>query len=762
MTLLMLGTTTITELRLMMRRPAFWIYTGITVLVSVYVGLLPVGSGNWLERLTRVINNITFVQFPLLAWLAGSTITRNSPPARDWLWATGIELPSLVIGQLLGMFCGLLASLALAIGCTGFAMALQGFLAWQALVMFFFFALLLIGPVMVVELAVVTSLGLIVRRMSVIAALVATFYALLILGVLMPYATLGTPLNHTLLTLHLDPVAGLGAERPLVASLMGLYFFFAIGVLSLTLWLIRFLDHRTGWPSSHMLMKLLALVGLVGGILASIEYRTAVLKSIVPPPVTDQMDTWSVQTARHEAHLAGSSMEVIAELQLVNTGQLPQTSIVLALNPGLRVTKTRINRALADAQPEGEFVRLVPANSPIQPREMVTVEISYQGMPHLFREDYSRANSMRGFEFTTFVQPIRAYVSDGIVLLERDGDWRIWPLMSTLHVAPESAITITLPAAFSVLSSGESRHTTPTSTTFAWSSLPPQLLVVAGPYAKRTTNYGDVYIAPMGDNGDIDRLTKTLLLQTRLENWLLRKPSGESYQAVVLPYSMEVVQGGSLIGIPVISGSTYSELQRHWGSQRATEILAHTLAQSWFDEKIAWPRGSLNTTGQSRSQYTECNFTDGQPNCLTGNFGVNTPQAPQGRLTQPAIASPLLYAWSRITARHVATDLIDPALMEEERRWWVDLATRSGSAPTPESMNALIHLTQQGLLPAGTWDNDALRVAQLVDRVNRLYQELGAEGFARVVEDLSIRYPPAGSIFSEDEFARLLRQHNIE
>lgn len=214
---------TVTQAILFARRPAFVIYAVLMLVLTgavIFTDNLSGGSG---ALVVRVSNNILFFQLPLLALLISPLVVQNKGPRKDWLWTTPLELPLLVLSQFVGVGVVLCVTLAL----TGFLalafLTIAGTVPAGNVVSLYGYYLLLLLPVTLAAAGAVIALALLVRNTYVVTAAVAAVSALTWLGLFMPTATLLTPLNFTLLTVDLNPVAGLGAERPLLFSFLLFY-----------------------------------------------------------------------------------------------------------------------------------------------------------------------------------------------------------------------------------------------------------------------------------------------------------------------------------------------------------------------------------------------------------------------------------------------------------------------------------------------------------------------------------------------------------
>jgi hypothetical protein len=757
-----------TELRLLLRRPGFWLYVALLGALSVAVVASAFDPHDWLRTLVFLVNNLVFFQFPLVALLAGSSVARNRHGTGEWLWSTTLESPLLAMGQLLGLALGLCAALLIPVALAAPLLAFRGGMALHYLPIFGLYALALLLPTTLLELSVASALALWLRHTVLVALLAAGANALLWLGVLMPTATLFTPLNHTLLTLYIDPVAGLGAERRVLWPLFSLYMAASITLLALSVWGQAQIDRRVGWHPRHSWRVWGgAIAGATGLLLASLFYQRAVVRSTVPAPVTDQAGTWSVVSASHTGVITGSTISVDARLKLRNLGDTEQSGLVLALNPGLQVRHAAVNEQASPVQREGEVIHLTWPHSMIRTGEEVQVDLAYGGSLYLLREDYSLATSTRGQNPTAFRRPVRSYLDSRVIFLARDGDWRVWPLAAGAHLASEgNQLLLTVRSSYPLLSSGVVVEQHQDGITCRWPRGLPQFLLAAGPYRVETVEGDTVLLAPMGGDRDAARATDALALRQALAEWL-EESADVAHQVVVLPYATDIVLGGTVIGLPAAAGRAGQWRGLDDSALGATRHLAGRLSRAWLKEHIAWPRGELETAGQLRSFTIEFEPPDetGHQRSTVRSLGGINPQAPAGRLIEADESIPLLGALSIILGQQAtlrATD--DRQGLVGESELWATLASAADASPETRFQQAdlLAKSSQQlsalGLLPPHTSVDDSYRLASLVIEVDRLRGALGNQAFASFLQELAARHPAGGQPLAEDLFWQLARE----
>ena len=381
---------TVTQVFLFTRRLAFVIYAVLMLVLAGAVIFTDSLSGGTGMLVVRVSNNILFFQLPLLALLISPLIVQNKGPRKDWLWTTSLELPLLVLSQFVGVALVLCVTLTL-IGFLALAfLIIAGTIPVGNVVSLFGYYLLLLLPVTIAAAGVVIALALLARNTYVVTAAVAAIGALTWLGLLMPTATLLTPLNFTLLTLDLNPVVGLGAERPLLLSLLLFY----LGCIPLMLLLATAghtrLDRRTGWsPSRRRGFAGLALLALVAAGGSWQLYSVTVAQRLVPPPVAEQINVWKVIDVEQSATLAKKTLQIHTKMRLRNQSGEAKAAVELSLNPGLHVTAASAAGEAISSQRRGELILLGPLPSAVTAEGEIELDLLYMGVPILLRRGLS-------------------------------------------------------------------------------------------------------------------------------------------------------------------------------------------------------------------------------------------------------------------------------------------------------------------------------------------------------------------------------------
>ncbi|NOK64093.1 MAG: hypothetical protein GFH27_549413n5 [Chloroflexi bacterium AL-W] len=756
------------EVVLLLRKTGFWLYSACLVVLAIYVVSIQPRSASAFDILVSLISNLTALAIIPMTWFIMEAILRHKSTSRDWFWITQGDTPTVVLGQFVGLFIGFMISLILAFGTASLFMIFQRRLDSANVMTFWGYALAIVVPLAFFVFSMVFVVGAMLNRMMATLLVVIVFHALIILGILMPYVTLFTPLNHTLMNFRIDPLVGIGAEKSLITSLLWLYVSIAISLTIVAMWLSsrreirRGFHHRNRWWTGFILVG--GIVSMVG---ATYAYQMAIHHSIVPPPVVDQVEVWEVVDATHDATLEQSHLAVQAQLQLMNTSDSTVDSIVLALNPGFQIVQATIDNQVVDAQYEGEVIRLTwQDSSTIIPDQIVSVTVSYQGKPRLLREDYSFANSIGVEEPTMFRRPIYTYVESTTAMLHRDGDWRIWPHTSTPHVAEYTDLAITVPQKHTIVSSGQATQQNEESITYIWTNSIPQFLISTAPYRLTEHDFGTIYTAQMGNDLDVERTTVLLQMRHTLAEILGEPLSEENYQAVVLPYTQDIITSNSIIGVPLTT-KWLSDSQEQWFDEPhlVQRNLALALTKSSLSDRIAWTRTSLHVDGQPRSITIECTYdASGNETCNRQIRGANTPHAPQGRLVEPDVLSPLLHAWGVVLSRSMIQDQFNSTTFDDERRLWKILSESPELADRGAYNEAQSVLNRQGLLPNISPDRhqEAQKIAHFVIQIDQLYQRQGNVGLRDAIDEMIIQYPVGSSPLTEEQFEQIMSSTFIE
>jgi len=757
---------TVTQIILFTRRLSFVIYVVLTLVLAGFVALTDSLSGGTGMLVVRVSNNILFFQLPLLALLISPLIVQNQGPRRDWLWTSSLELPLLALSQFVGV------ALVLC-----FTLALNGILTLALLVVMetipvgsvgslLGYYLLLLLPVTLAAVGMVIALALLARNTYLVTAVAAAISALTWLGLLMPTATLLTPLNFTLLTLDLNPVAGLGADRPLLLS----FLLFYLGCIPLLLILAAAghtrLDRRTGWSPKHQRGLVgLALLALIAAGGSWQIYSVNVAQRLVPPPVAEQIEVWEVIDAEQSAALAKRSLQIFTKLRLLNRSGEAQPVVELGLNPGLRVTAASAAGEAVSSRRVGELIRLGSLPASVAAGEEIELELLYSGVPILLREDYELANTITEGDPVSFQQPFVSFADGHALQWMRDSDWLAWPRIPGPHVAREShSLQIALDNSEGpFLSSGAISAQTGDETVYTWDN-PPQLLVAGGVYRHSSFVEGDIWIGKLSGERTIATARQLLQLRHALDEWL-EAPSHDAYQAVELPYITQpyVALGGLILGFP-------NRIKNQTGWRPVSVLdLALPVSRAWLSNQIHWPESRLSKAGILRGYMVTCGPPDENTDrweqeweCVRESTGGANPQAPQGRWIEEVEwqyeVTPLRHAFAVVTAQELALTLAGHrAYIDQERAKWESMLSyyREGRFSADP-------LSPPGISPehrpVGAFrTRNGCQLAHFIVALNGFTAQFGRDALADLIAALAHKYPPGGDPLTEEMVQRVLQ-----
>lgn len=712
------------EARMMLRNLGFWFYL---FFVTLIVNLVFVYSRNnpLRETIAQVVSNVLFFQFSLLAIIITPALTRHQHTSREWIWTTQLDYPLLLIGQIFGFI--LLFSFAVV-----FIPCLVTF-AWMVfekssfidfVVVWKVYTLLLL-PVTFLEISIIVSVTCLARNSILGIAFILATTILTWLGVFMPSASLLTPLNYTLLTLYFDPVAGLGAARKLIETL--LFFYFSTGLLSLSVSVLvnslLFSREQTKSGSKSFLMVLL---GFSAGtmFLAYGLYWSETKQRVVPPPPSQiQIDTWKLVSDSHIGSIAGNQLKLASELIIINASNDPQTDLFLSLNPGLACEKAKVNNKAAMCERKGEFVH-IPLPMLVKPNQKISVEVFYQGKLVLLQEDYSQAYTTRGYSPPSFQNPVYNYLQNDIVYLHRDGDWKVHPLSSFSHIGT-TTITLSVPVSSQMISTGEIIQQDSSHVTYQWRGTLPQILLVSGPYIEAATSKDKIFLGIYSDKSDFDKAVLVLAFKKSLDS-KFGLIANSQQTVIMLPYVQEIIFSDSIIGLPV----KYKN-QNDLGN--VTYALARDASFAWLIDHISW-RQELNTVGHLRSFETVCDKPDetGYQECRTISLGKYNLQAPQGRVIHQVADNNVLYALQTI----LALDLLNSSAQNEsfakhEYESWLQKAKCNNEVIFP---------------PAD------IQKARWVVGIYRIFDRIGEDGTSKLLSFLAEKYKLGYLALTEQEF----------
>ncbi|OIN97675.1 MAG: hypothetical protein AUJ21_00260 [Anaerolineae bacterium CG1_02_58_13] len=729
MTYRLLFHTAITEIRLTLRNPGFWLFLLFTAVLTSAVCLSTLASSP-LVLIIEITNNVLFFQFPLLAIVISPAVTRHRSLSREWVWATRLDYPVLLIGQFIGLTVVFFIASLLPLLMMSFWIMLKDITWVINLPALWAFGLIFILPVTFLEMCVAFSFACWFRNTVLVIGLVTALDVLLWLGIFMPDASLLTPLNHTLLTLHLDSVAGLGAEKPILASLLLFYVFLgAGGVMASIGGSSQVPSYGESQPTHKSFVMLGMFVGCAGIFLTFWLYTLSVKQSIVPPPpLSSQIDVWGVESAFHNGSISGAEISLQSEFILRNVSDVSQNILILSLNTGQNLIEATVNEYSVSFKRAGETIEIL-LPSPAAPNGVINVKISYAGSPILLREDYSLQTGIQNDSPPSFQNPVQTYLDGNVAYLHRDGDWMAWPLSSKPHLSPDEVIILEVPKHFPIAISGEIIEQTDTYIKYQWKEKLPQILLATAPYQTVEQSGNMVFLGRYSDKKSLDNAQTILALAETLDKKI--NPSfSQRYTAVALPYVQEVVMSNSIIGLPNKDSYFPDDNSRIYD-------FAKSVTYAWLIDRISWP-GEITSNGYLRGSETICDMPDetGHQKCETISPGKHNLQAPYGRLVNKTSHNPLLNAISAVLAWQLAEEITgSDALTQREYEKWAVLAECDISAfSSPDKY-------------------------QTAGWIMSFHDALDKSEMVKLIQVLMEKYPIGSPPITEDEFLQIARNY---
>lgn len=723
------------EWRISIRKWNTWIFALLIWILSLLVVLT---SGDaieyvyWYTTLIQAISNIIFFQFPLMIMLLTPMLLRHKNQSADWFWILPTHSLSMFANQLLVTLFIILATHCLSLLIVFVGLYVQGVIVFSNLISFYFYGLLLLLPTTLLQIGMIALISLVSQRLIATILIVMTLNILTWMGIILPHATILSPLNYTWLTLNMNPVSGLGPERPLVIWLVGCYSLVGFASLLIGLAVNSQRDYRgRAAPATQMRMVgALAGCGLIVAIMGG-WYQAAVAKARVPASWTQQVDVWDVQRASHAGRVEQTILSISATLELTNRTATQQNEIILNLNTGLDIQAVHINHQPTPFEQRGESVNIFTGQG-IEPQGYAIVQIKYSGSLRLLREDYARVQTIGGERPPSYAKPVLNYHDQSLLFLTRDGDWRIWPFNTTPHHAAQSAqIDLNFHQVPLLLN-----QATSDTEGYHWLSPLPNILVVDGNYQLIARDHYQLYLPTSSTPYDDSYAERVATLYQELQDQVSAVQAEElPVSVVLLPYIDQPLVGGSIIGIPLNDPQAQLErrfLTNDYWQQRG---LATSVARAWLNETLK-PTIPLTTTGVSFTFQQQCSLPDsnGKQQCTTIYPDIANPQAPFQRLIPVGSNDQAIRALSIVLGQYMVAETTDDwQSLAEEHDQWSDLAINSFASGSRE------RLVGVGVLPRGgtALPADDVVLAQNIERIIQLRVQRGEQFFAQLMNALT-------------------------
>lgn len=678
-------TLVVTEVRLLWRSRIVGLYLFVVLGLLCYALFL--SSGSIAMAISRITTGLLVIQMPILALGLAPALTRTSGDRGDLLWATPLALPAAATSRLAA--AGIIVSgvLLLTAGTTALI------LGWRSGDLFLhggYLGITLLRLLLPISLAQVLFIHALTylwpRTLWTVLACVGLMF-MMTLGSQLTVLSLAHPLNFGLATLSFSSVLGLGADGFLQARLAVLY-----GVMAPALWLgalywAAHRDPRQGWPPSQdrWLWGISgAGIGLV--VLVSVLYVQGAQQRIIPATITNQVDTWDVLSAHHQAQLKGTVLTVESQLRLHNIAPTSQRTIDLVLNPGLQVQSATLDGHTAQIRRQGEMVALSQPDLILAPQTDIEVQLRYEGSPILLREDYGAVSSMP-FLPPEFSRAVVSYQDHRSLFWLRDTDWLAWPLRPDPHVVRDTqtiAVAVEPDARRGSLISTAHRidpeNSEATRVWHHWSSPIPALLLATASYQILDQEPGTLHLGRFQSPDTFDRAELLLAWTQQLERQIGQTATQSAL--VTLPYGKRILFAPAQILVPE------SRLDSTWGPGVNTPEKQHLLdamrlTADWLQERgVRWAREPMMREGRVRGFTTDCTELDnGQWECEIVLPRARNPQAPHQRWL-PHPEPPLWLQAFAIVLTHRALFAGEHDLIDSERQAWEFLAKAAETSLT--------------------------------------------------------------------------------
>ena len=555
------------EIRLILRAPAFW------TLLVVFTLLMVLTNGLTFD-LQSLLNVAIALQVGLFPLLVARTVARDRARRMTLLLQTRPVGPVTYAG---GQWLG---NLALCLVLQVWALIVPVVVAVFAGRQIFAEVVPLAWGTVLLTLTVaglfVTSWATGWVRLSPVPLLGAL--AAMLSATLLIYRNpfvLTRPFDLPLASAFFSPAIGYGPDGGLVAAQWGLSAGAALVILALALVIASWrapvgVQRRRSW----LAIGTIAIAGLVllcpslVGFQANVQLRTAALGPALDPPLaaTFTDDTLDVTLDPASGAISGTTT-------LTLQPQAPgSTALVVALNPGLRVTHATVGAVAITPQVRMGWWTLPLANSAAQQGQPTPITIAYQGTLTLPRSDYAHYEAGLSFgpqtAFADVTLPVAAYAGQGVAFLQAGGDWYPRPWVTNEAGSMNQgdvlqSVRVALPLEARVIHSAGSltrQGTQQVVQVQATQRLPGAFLAAVNDAQSVTVAEGVVLAHGATPQGVSLTFAATLLHVVRqLQGWL---GSGQSaWQAVFLPLITTPQVGPGVIFVPEITTSDYADLE---------------------------------------------------------------------------------------------------------------------------------------------------------------------------------------------------------
>ena len=581
-----------TQVRLLWRRPAFWIVQALLLLpmVMVFVGhffFQPQADISGVNLVTGQLSTFLVLLLLLLPVLTAPEITRDVGKSGEILWTTPLDAATHLAGTWIGLWVGMLPVVLLQLA----AWSLYGLItpgyridaAWL-----YGLPMALVG--MTLDLSLVTLAALLVRRTLVLMLFWIPLWAMTIIGLigLDNFNALeeNSLYNLFFFNLRLSSTTGLGLNRSMVLSMAAWFLGASLLALCLACALTLAADKRRASRRGRWVLGAGLAAAIVMGGAYLVNARATLEHAILLSPGYNQQDFWNIKDLQMEVTIdpARGSLAGQSTLQLESTTSGSPQLVVLRLNPGLQLTMATLPPGQPlQASREGDSLVLTLPEIVSNP---LVLNLTWQGQLNIAYVDFNKTEFNVDMPTLPFDDPtkLKAVLVRGMGYLLRDGDWYPYPWVTGAQQPGRSHVTLRLaPASDNALPSLQNG-----AVTYA-GPLPPALLVLP-PGRIQVVGETSYYFGNLAGTRLMERTFQAASAAQKLAG-LLGEPAPR--QVVSLPYLNELIWSGDLLLVPDASAYytspalayAFNDIRAAFPANLVERTLIAALARSWIYDR---------------------------------------------------------------------------------------------------------------------------------------------------------------------------------
>ena len=296
------------------------------------------------------------------------------------------------------------------------------------------------------------------------------------------------------------------ANLSLILLQRGMYLFLAMGLISLTIWLLpRMPQTRLGRSLSLVLGILFMLAGIASGY-AYYSYftqgqklRAELEQNLLAIQNNDNVTSENVQI---EWHHQGEQFSARTRVSVTNPYSSALQEAWFTLNPGLTLDSLSISGLVVSAERKGNLIQ-VPLDPALQPGSSLDIQFVYHGAinEQACYSDIAESQWQEPFRIWLYnIEKAMSFVRPDFVLLTSENQW--YPEPAATHytvLPPQSAmrfsrfdLTVKTRPELTVVSQGEPEHLTDNRIRFHPDTPLPRISLVIGHFKKRSIETDNV------------------------------------------------------------------------------------------------------------------------------------------------------------------------------------------------------------------------------------------------------------------------------